>query len=202
MFIQVIQGKVADADGLRRAMDRWAADLQPGAEGFLGSTGGIADDGTFVTTVRFESEEAARRNSERPEQGAWWAETEKCFDGPVTFFDCAKVDVWMQGGSDTAGFVQVMEGHTSDADRMRALMQKYADEVHRMRPEIIGATLALHGDGAFVETVYFTSEKEAREHEAMPPPAEMAEAMQPGQGLMDDMMYLDLHQPWMVSPRA
>jgi len=40
MFIQVIQGKVADAEGLRAAMDRWGRDLQPGATGWLGTTGG------------------------------------------------------------------------------------------------------------------------------------------------------------------
>lgn len=199
MFIQVIQGKVADAERLRMAMDRWKQDLQPGAHGWLGSTGGITDDGMFVMTVRFDSEDAARRNSARPEQGMWWAEAEKCFDGPVTFFDCPQVDLWMQGGSDDAGFVQVMEGHTSDADRMRMTMQRFTDDVKRMRPEIIGATVALHGDGAFVETVYFTSEEEARQHESMSPPPEMMEAMQ-DPSLMEDVMYMDLHQPWLVSP--
>ena len=104
----------------------------------------------------------------------------------------------MQGGSDDAGFVQVMEGHTSDADRMREMMQRYADEMHELRPEIIGATIALHGDGAFVETVYFTSEAEARKRESMPPPPEMAEAM--AGELMDGVTFFDLHQPWLVSP--
>jgi hypothetical protein len=202
MFIQVIQGKVADPVGLQAAMDRWVDELQPGAEGWLGSTGGLTDDGMFVTTVRFASPEAARRNSERPEQGAWWAEAEKCFGGPVTFFDCPQVEIWMQGGSDDAGFVQVMQGHTSDADRMRELMLRYTDEMHRMRPEIIGATVALHGDGAFVQTVYFTSEDEARAHEDVPPPPEMAEAMQQNPDLMDDLTFLDLHRPWLVSPRG
>ena len=103
----------------------------------------------------------------------------------------------MQGGSDDAGFVQVMEGHTTDADRMRELMQRYTDEMHRLRPEIIGATIALHGDGAFVETVYFTSEAEARQRESMSPPAEMAQAMQDDMG---SVTFLDLHQPWLVSP--
>src|SRR6476619_3330765 len=200
MFIQVIQGKVADAEGLRAAMDRWGRDLQPDATGWLGMTGGITDDGTFVATVRFDSEDAARRNSERPEQGAWWAATEKCFDGPVTFFDCPQVDVWMNGGSDDAGFVQVMEGHTSDADRMREVMGRYADEMHALRPEITGAPIALHGDGAFIETVYFTSEEEARQRESIPPPAEMAKVMEEEQQLMDNITYLDLHQPWLVSP--
>ena len=202
MFIQVIQGRVADAKGLQAAMDRWVAELQPGAQGWLGSTGGFTDDGMFVSTVRFESQEAARRNSDRPEQGAWWAEAEKCFDGPVTFIDCPQVELWMQGGSDRAWFVQVMEGHTADADRMKELMQRYTDEIHRMRPEIIGATVALHGDGAFVQTVYFTSEEEARAHENMAPPPEMVQAMQVDQELMDDVTYLDLHHPWLVSPRS
>jgi len=118
----------------------------------------------------------------------------------VTFFDCPQVDVWMNGGSDDAGFVQVMEGHTSDAGRMRDVMGRYADEMHALRPEIIGATIALHGDGAFIETVYFTSEEEARQRESMPPPPEMAQAMQDEQQLMDNITYLDLHQPWLVSP--
>jgi len=81
-------------------------------------------------------------------------------------------------------------------------MQRYTDGMHRMRPEIIGATVALHGDGAFVQTVYFTSEGEARAHENMPPPPEMAQAMQADQSLMDDVTYLDLHQPWLVSTRG
>ena len=118
----------------------------------------------------------------------------------VTFFDCPQVDVWMDGGSDDAGFVQVMEGHTSDADRMREVMGRFANEMHAIRPEIIGATIALHGDGAFVETVYFTSEEEARQRESMPPPPEMAQTMQEEQQLMDNITYLDLHQPWLVSP--
>ena len=103
------------------------------------------------------------------------------------------------GGSDDAGFMQVMEGHTSDADR-RDVMRRYADGMHAMRPEIIGATIALRGDGAFIETVYFTSEEEARQRQSMPPPPDMAKAMQEEQQLMDNITYLDLHQPWLVSP--
>jgi len=201
MFIQVIQGKVADAARLQSQMDRWVEELQPGATGWLGSTGGVTDDGTYVCTVRFDSEEAARRNSERPEQGAWWAETTTCFDGPVSFMDCPDVSEWLQGGSDSAGFVQVMEGHTRDAKRMRDVLERYGEEIHRLRPEIIGATVALHGEGSFVETVYFTNEAEAREHERAEMPAELANAMREEQGLMDDVAYLDIHKPWLVSAR-
>jgi len=55
MFIQVIQGRVADPAALRAAIDRWGQDLQSGAEGWLGTTDGITDDGRFVATVRFDA---------------------------------------------------------------------------------------------------------------------------------------------------
>jgi hypothetical protein len=197
MFVQVIQGKVADEAGLRAAMDRWMQELRPGAAGWLGSTSDITDDGTFVTVVRFESEEAARRNSARPEQDAWWAETRKCFAGDVTFFDSADVFTWLAGGSDDAGFVQVIEGHLKNPQLMRSMMEKYSQQVNEMRPEIIGATIATHDDGEYVQTVYFTSEAEAREHEHLPPPAEVADVMAQE---MQDARFFDLHHPRMMSP--
>jgi hypothetical protein len=197
MFIQVIQGKVADAAGLHAAMDRWVEELQPGATGFLGYTAGITDDGTFIATVRFESAEAARRNSERPDQRAWWAETAKCFDGQATFLDCPQVMQWLQGRADDAGFVQVMEGRTPDANRLRQLMRRYRKEIRELLPEILGATVALRGDGAYVETLYFTSEPTAHQH--IEPPADLADLIREEQELMGDVSYLDLHQPWLVS---
>ena len=109
MFVQVIEGKVSDKAGLRRQMDRWEAELRPGAAGFLGSTGGVTDDGVGFAVARFESADAARANSERPQQGEWWAETEKCYDGPVSFTDSEDVEEFLSGGSNDAGFVQVMK---------------------------------------------------------------------------------------------
>ena len=76
MFIQVIQGMCTDEAMLRQHMDRWREDLAPGADGWLGGTYGMTDDGQFVGVVRFESREAAARNSLRPEQGEWWAAVE------------------------------------------------------------------------------------------------------------------------------
>ena len=65
MFAQVIKGKTGDAAGLRRQLDRWLEDVRPGAIGFVGSTVGIADDGTFVAVVRFDDEAAAQANASR-----------------------------------------------------------------------------------------------------------------------------------------
>lgn len=47
----------------------------------VGSAGSVApqgtEDGRFIAVVRFESEEDARRNRDRPEQDRWWSETAK-----------------------------------------------------------------------------------------------------------------------------
>ena len=58
--------------------ERWISELGADAPGWLGSTAGVTADGEFVVLARFTSAEEAQRNSERPEQGAWWAEMESC----------------------------------------------------------------------------------------------------------------------------
>jgi hypothetical protein len=73
--------------------------------GWLGSTAGLTGDGQFVALARFESEEAARRNSVRPEQDQWWMETSKLFAGEVIFRDSSDVIVDVNGDPGTAGFV-------------------------------------------------------------------------------------------------
>lgn len=201
MFIQVIQGKVSDADRLNRCMDRWTEELEPGAVGYLGTTYGLCDDGTFIALARFESQDAARRNSDRPEQGAWWAETERCFDGPVTFLNCPEVTQWMGGGSDEAHFVQIMEGHTRDAGRMRELLTQAGDRVHEFRPEILGGTLATYGKDGYVEAVYFTSEAEARLHEKLAVPDDLRSLFDEESQLRSDVAYFDLHEPMLMSAR-
>ena len=77
MFVQVIKGKVSDPAAVRAHMDRWVEELSGGAQGWLGTTAGIAADGTMVALVRFEDAAAAKRNSDRPEQGEWWAGMER-----------------------------------------------------------------------------------------------------------------------------
>src|SRR5215213_2549499 len=99
MFVQVMEGRVSDVEGLRAQIDKWMAELAPGATGYLGTTAGATGDGNFIGVVRFESEEAARANSDRPEQGEWWAETASKYDGEVTFTNCPEVDSFGAGGS-------------------------------------------------------------------------------------------------------
>ena len=120
VFVQVIQGQVSDAGMVHAALDRWAKDLAPGADGWLGSTAGVTDDGTFVALARFESEEAARRNNDRPEQDRWWTETAKLFTTQPGFRDSRDVVVDVNGEPDEAGFVQVMQGTGTDPNGQRS----------------------------------------------------------------------------------
>jgi hypothetical protein len=200
MFIQVIQGKAGDAAALRRNMDRWTAELMPGAAGFLGSTAGFTEDGTFIALARFESEEAAQANSDRPEQGAWWAETEKCFDGEVTFLNCTNVQQMLAGGSDEAGFVQIMKGHSDDVARMHELFLRHSADLKQGRPEVIGGLFTELDDGGYVDVMYFESEAAAREGEQKEMPSEVRADVEEGMRLQGDVTYFDLHEPILISP--
>ncbi|QIX27258.1 hypothetical protein ncot_12105 [Nocardioides sp. JQ2195] len=195
MFIQVIQGKCTKQDELRAVADQWRSELGPTARGFLGGTYGFTDDDMFVGVVRFESREAAMENSARPEQDAWAGRMMALMDGPVEFHDCDDVTVMLDGGSDTAGFVQVIRGKVDDPSRLQAMMAD-TDLLHRMRPDIIGATLAIEDDGTFTETVAFTDEASARTGEAVEPPADVRAALDEA---MRGATFLDLHHPWFES---
>jgi hypothetical protein len=199
MFVQIMQGTCRDPETLHRQIDMWRREQGPKAEGWLGGTYGVTDDQTFVGVVRFESKEAAARNSTRPEQGAWWAETEKCFDGEVTFHDCDNAILFLDGGADDAGFVQVMQGRVDDPERFRRFMEQPMDMLQQARPEIIGGIIAIEPDGWFTETVAFRSEEAAREGERRDVPAEMRQTMEEEMSQVKDLRYLDLHQPWFAS---
>ncbi len=192
MFIQIIQGRCSRPDELRTVLDRWEDELAPGATGWLGGTYGMTDDGMFVAVVRFDTRENAMANGARPEQAAWWSEAEKCLDGPAEFHDCDDVMLMLDGGSDAAGFVQVIRGKVDDPSRLKAMLSN-TDMLHEARPEILGATLAIEPDGTFTETVAFTDEESARRGESQEMPAEVRSEME---ALMQNAQFMDLHHPW------
>lgn len=201
MFVQVIQGQVTDAEQLRAALDRWVQELSPGAAGWLGSTAGVTDDGQFIALARFESEAAARRNSDRPEQGTWWAETAKLFTGEATFRDGHDVVVDLNGEPDDAGFVQIIQGRGSDPARARELMGQNTAEWAAFRPDIIGSVAVDHNGGAYTMALYFTSEAAAREGERKDPPPELKAQMEQMDALnVGTPEFFDLKQAWLYSP--
>jgi hypothetical protein len=195
MFIQIIQGKCTRQDECREMGERWRRELGPGAEGWLGGTYGFTDDDQFMAIVRFDSRESAAKNSQRPEQGAWWREMEALFEGPVEFHDCDDVTLMLDGGSDDAGFVQVIRGKVDDPATMKKMMTD-TEQLHEMRPDIIGGTLAIEEDGTFIETIAFTDEESARRGEQTAMPEDVRRAME---SAMHDVSYADLHHPWFAS---
>ena len=198
MFVQVIKGQVSDAREVRAAFDRWKQELAPSAIGWLGSTAGVTDDGRFVGLVRFESEEDAQRNSNRPEQDRWWTETAKLFDGAATFHDSSDVVVDTVGDPNRAGFVQVMQGRGTDPDRARQLMAADSDKWAAFRPDVLGSVATQYGDGAYTMAIYFTSEAEAREGERKEPPAELKAQMDEMNELSVGVPeFYDLKKPWL-----
>jgi hypothetical protein len=202
MFVQVIRGQVSDPDQVRAALDRWMQDLAPGASGWLGSTAGVTEDGRFVALARFESAEAASRNSNRPEQDRWWTETSKLFAGEVTFRDSTDVTVDVNGDPNSAGFVQFMQGRGSDPDRAKEIMSQNPEEWAAFRPDVIGTVAVGHEGGAYTMAMYFTSEAEAREGERKQPPPELAAQMAEMDKLsVGEPEFFDVKQPWIYSPR-
>ncbi len=201
MFAQIIRGKVSDPAAVRAVVDRWMSDLGPTAAGWLGSTSGVTDEGELFVLVRFDSEESARANSDKPEQGAWWAEMESVFDGEATFQESTDVTIDGSGDPDTAGFVQVMTGQVSDPERARDLMAGQPD-MRALRPDIIGSVTARFDDGKWTMAIYFTSEAAAREGESKKVPPEMLAAMEELMALsVGQPEYLNLRRPWLDSPK-
>ena len=198
MFIQVIEGKTNDKAGLARQHDRWASELAPGADGYLGMTGGVAEDGTVIMLARFDSERSAKANSERPEQGAWYEkEMSKVFESNPTFIDCPDVTLYRNGGSDAAGFVQVMFGQADDPDAYKKIGAQFEAEMPTLRPDVIGGVTGFASDGRFADVTYFSSEAEAREGEKKELPQEMQNAMKEFSSYIQE--FVDLRDPWFDS---
>ena len=194
MYMQVIEAHVSDRESLERQLERWEAEVRPGAVGFVHSTEGITDDDRLVLLAGFESADAARRNSERPEQGQWFTETEKCFDSDPTFAESEDVEVMGDAPAGGAGFVQVMKG-SADRGRVHAMDEMFEANRREFRPDVLGVLRVWTGADDYVEAAYFTSEAEARAGEAVEVPAEMADQMAEFGDLMAGVEFMDLHDP-------
>ncbi len=199
MFVQIVSGEVGDRVALRRQFQHWADELRSGAVGFLGGTAGLAADGEFVGVARFENEQAARSNCQRPEQAAWWRETERCFVGPIVVRESNDHDLLANGGSDRAGFVQVIEGRTQHRATFMELERHIEKGFLTERPDFIGSMLVWWPDGSWLEVAYFCSEAETRAAEHRGTSAELTKIFAEWRGLAAPSSYFDINQPWMIS---
>jgi hypothetical protein len=193
MFIQVIQGRATNPPGIRRDLGRWQRQLAADADGWLGSTTGITQDGWSITVVRFASEAHARRNRDRPEQREWWRDASQHL-ARVISHDAPKIHLHWDGGAEQAGFVQVIQGHTDDIEHMATLA--------REAPHLLGMTVAEHADrpGDFTQIVYFTSEQDARRLSPERPAAADEPVLERLPSLMTSARCFDLRDPQMLSP--
>ena len=193
MFVQVFQAKVRDPGAWLRRGEIWRKEIRPKTTGFLGYTSGVTDDREMITVARFKSEDAAKADNDLAEQGAWFEESSKLFDGAVTFHDCRDADVLLDGGSDDAGFVQVMQGRAKDQENMRTRMKEIEPELRRVRPDLLGGTIAWHGDGGFTQVAYFASEAQARQGEQEMAATDLREQFM---SLVEgDLRFYDLNSP-------
>lgn len=193
MFVQEFHGKIRDRDLWTRQMDRWRDEIRPNAEGFLGSTAGVTSDGTMVAVACFENEQLARAHSEKPEQSAWFDEMSKAFDGELTFHDYTDVDLYRDGVTNDAHFVQVMQGHAKDMAAMRSMEQQFESQLAQLRPDLLGTVTGWEPNGDFTSIAFFSSEQEARANErATSDDPSFREYMSQVDG---EMTFYDLREP-------
>ena len=194
MFVQIIEGTTSNADALIAAGDAWQEEVRPGAIGYLGVTAGVAADGKAFTLVRFQDEATARANSDRPEQGAWFEKhLAPLFDTPPTFTESSDITEFLGGGSNEAGFVQVMKStgvNRAEIERLDQVFEGFVGD----RPDIIGGLRAWTGADTCIDVMYFTSEAEARKGEQADMPDEMKQAMADFEGI-GETEYIDLPDP-------
>jgi quinol monooxygenase YgiN len=191
MFVQIIEGRVKDRAALRAQEEEWVRSLRPGAKGFLGSTALVTADDRLIMFARFESEAAARANSDRPEQGAWWEATLKCLDGPPEFTESSDVEELLGGGSNDARFVQVMKAPDIDRQRLAKIDEVFALRAGELRPDLFGGFRVWTADGACYSVDYFTSEADARAAEQQELPADVTGWMREFGEIMQHAEYLD-----------
>jgi hypothetical protein len=202
MFIQVVQGTVTDPQRLAADVRQWVDEIAPQASGWLGTTSGVTADGRGIAVVRFESADAAQHNSERAQQQEWWSKASLSFAGDVVFHNCPETFTFLAGGSDDAGFVQVIQGRGGDPAKLRAMMSGSESEMRAARPDVIGGVVALHDDGGFTQVVYFTSEAAARAGERSDNQRDSSEAEHEMASMFADAIFFDLTEPQLFSARS
>ncbi|WP_198318710.1 hypothetical protein [Pseudofrankia inefficax] len=201
MFLQVIQGRVPDRTAMRAQHEKWAAQIGADAPGWLGSTAGITEDDRFICLSRFSSVEALARLAARSDQREWWGHTERLFLGPVVRSEFLDVAVMLEDGTDSAGFVQIIQGRAADAGRLHALEKELLRYLPDGRPDIVGGLAATGPDGRFVRAFFFSSEELARAGEHGEQLPELEEILFELRSLTGEPTYHDLRHPWFASPR-
>ena len=201
MLAETIRGWVSDPKAMGAAFDAWMRDIAPGAKGLLGSTGGVTDDNELFILTLFESEEVARANEARPEQGQFWAEVFDIFRSEPAIQTSTKVYSDTNGDLNSTGFVQIRTGQVSDGDRMLNLIEGNSS-FRTANQDILGIVGVVFDGGGFTNAVYFTSYEASRrldEDNEMPSDVQ-ARGEEMLTLVVGELEYLDLKDPWLGWP--
>lgn len=198
MFIQIIRGRVNDAAAIHEATNRWQAELKSGAKGYLGGTSGVADDGTFIAVVRFESEEAARTNSEHHEQRAWWGKMSKLFySTPSSTIVRRSMCTW--AGARTTRVRPARDPHRGGGHRCTSSRRQGVREARAPPPGSHRGHDGRRRRRNRLRHELLTSEAQARDGERKEIPTEVLALIRRVAELTEDVEYLDLRDPWLYS---
>jgi hypothetical protein len=193
MFVQVVRGKTKNPDAMLALGDKWQKELRPGATGYLGSTVGAAPDGTFLAAIQFTDDVAAKANSDRPEQDAFFNEMKQHIDGEPSFSESSDTSLLFDGPSEKATFVQVMESTVKDRAKAEAMENdQMLAELRKARPDLLGGLRVWLDGGKCLEIAYFTNEADARKGESS---EDFGAPQEEFMALYDNMTYLDLPNP-------
>ncbi|MFL6294783.1 MAG: hypothetical protein ACJ75M_02855, partial [Actinomycetes bacterium] len=115
--------------------------------------------------------------------------------------DAPKVRLFGDGRLDLAGYVQVIQGHIDDLERMASLGGDQ-EVLAREAPHILGMTVAEHANppGDFTQILYFTSEQDAQRFDQEPQADGDESAQEERRGLMTNLRSFDLREPQMLVP--
>lgn len=199
LFLQVICGPVKDAQRVRELHQRWVEQLSPNAEGWVAADAGVTDTGEYVGVFRFVSAEAARRNSQRPEQDQWWRELHEQFSGDVLIADCPEMEEYGDARPDDAGFMQLVLGRGENIGGMlREITQAKSHHTEQSHLDVLGGLIAATGGGQFADVIYYTSEDAARS-------GPTGEFLQTGitlieklGGFVTDVRVYEVRNPWLA----
>ncbi len=199
MFLQLHVGPVTDGDRLRRQWERWRAELGPAADGWLGSTAGLAGNQAVLVHL-FTSGEVAAAAARRPDHQAWWSATEATLAEPVTTLETAEVTVQHLPEPGSAGFVQVMVASVPDRAGLEQVEAEIAPAFVAFRPDFLGGYRAWFPDDTLAAVDYFRSEADARAGESRPMPPALEAGFQRWMSFVHEPDWHDIADPWPASP--
>lgn len=195
MFVRMLRARVSAKPLLRNAWDQLGDSLGK-IPGWRCMVGGIDRDGGFFGTIEFTDPGAAHHAWTDGEVSRWLQEVQRSLDN-VDERESADGEILLPGPRNEAGFIQFIQARTSDKPRWKAINDAMQEVMRSHRPEVLAATIAWNDDDSFLETVYFTSEQEAREGESREFPGGMAGLFGELMDLVSDLSYTDLRSPWL-----